>query len=194
MTQMIPKIGIAYYLKPTIMNKFNSITATSQGYVTYDEKGKAKMLRYEDTYQAKSNKREGKILQTKEKLESLHLNIIQRQMYRRLMYGLNEYTPEQIASFSPQTIEKIVNDYKKTKRYLHIMKAKKLYSAETNLINALFPSYNIGSKDFDWFLDLPKKATLKSLGISTKEVIDELIQRKLLPFNFYKLSPETVKL
>lgn len=176
------------------MKKFNSITATSQGYVTYDENGKARMMRYEDTYQAKAEKRSKNITKTKERIEKLHLNLIQRQMYRRLMYGLKEYTPEQIASFSPQTIEKIVDDYKRTKRYLHILKAKKLYSGETKIINAIFPQANIGSKDYDWFLDLPKSATLRSLGISTKDVISELIRRKLLPRNFFELTPQTVKL
>lgn len=176
------------------MNKFSSITATSQGYVTYDVNGKAKMLRYEDTYQSKAEKRNGKILQTKERIEKLDLNLIQRQMYRRLMYGLKEYTPEQVASFSPQTIEKIVEDYKRTKRYLHILKAKKLFSAETEFISSLVPSFKIGSKDYDWYIDLPKNATLRNLGISTKNVVDELIRRKLLPRNFYELTPEKITL
>jgi hypothetical protein len=176
------------------MKKFNSITATSQGYVTYDENGKARMMRYEDTYQAKAEKRSKNITKTKERIEKLHLNLIQRQMYRRLMYGLKEYTPEQVASFSPQTIEKIVDDYKRTKRYLHILKAKKLYTGETKIINSIFPHAKIGTKDYDWFLDLPKSATLRSLGISTKEVISELIRRKLLPRNFFELTPQTVKL
>jgi hypothetical protein len=176
------------------MKKFNSITATSQGYVTYDENGKARMMRYENTYQAKAEKRSKNITKTKERIEKLHLNLIQRQMYRRLMYGLKEYTPEQVASFSPQTIEKIVDDYKRTKRYLHILKAKKLYTGETKIINSIFPHAKIGTKDYDWFLDLPKSATLRSLGISTKDVISELIRRKLLPRNFFELTPQTVKL
>ena len=182
------------YFKLINMKKFNSITATSQGYVTYDENGKARMLRYDDSYQAKAEKRTQNIETTRNRVQKVHLNLIQRQMYRRLMYGLKEYTPEQIASFSPQTIEKIVDDYKKTKRYLHILKAKKLYSAETKIINAIFPHAKIGSKDYDWFLDLPKSATLRSLGISTKDVISELIRRKLLPRNFFELTPENVKL
>ena len=176
------------------MKKYSSITATSQGYVTYDENGKATMLRYEDSFQAKGDKRVGKIAKTQNNIEKIHLNFVQRQMYRRLMYGLNEYTPEQVASFSPKTIDKIVNDYKKTKRYLHILKAKKMYSAETKLMDALFPHAKIGTKDYDWFLDLPRNATLKRLCISTKEVITELIKRRLLPYNFFQLTPEKVKL
>ena len=176
------------------MKKYSSITATSQGYVTYDENGKATMLRYDKSYQAKSQKLTGKIAKTKQNIEKVHLNFVQRQMYRRLMYGLNEYTPEQVASFSPKTIDKIVDDYKKTKRYLHILKAKKVYSAETKLIDTLFPHAKVGTRDYDWFLSLPKNATLKRLSISTREVITELVRRRLLPYDFFQLTPEKVKL
>ena len=105
-----------------------------------------------------------------------------------------EYTPEQIAAMSPSSISKVVEDYKKAKRALHVLKAKKYFHAETKLMNALFPNQNIGSKDFDWYLDLPKNVTLRSLGIGTKQVIDEFISRKLLPKNFYSLSPENVSM
>jgi len=111
-------------------------------------------------------------------------------MYRRLMYGLKEYTPEQVASFSPSTLSRIVADYKKAKQYLHILKAKKLFGPETKIINAIFPHAKIGEKDFDWFIDLPKSATLRNLGISTREVIDEFVRRKLLPKNFFSLETE----
>jgi hypothetical protein len=43
-------------------------------------------------------------------------------------------------------------------------------------------------------MDLPKSATLRSLGISTKEVIDEFIKRRLLPQNFFTITPENVEI
>jgi hypothetical protein len=61
-------------------------------------------------------------------------------------------------------------------------------------MNAIFPSFNIGSKDHDWLLELPKTVTLRSLGISTKEVIDEFIKRKLLPKNFHTITIQNVAL
>ena len=110
------------------------------------------------------------------------------------MYGLSEYGPEQIAALSPVSISRIVNDYNKASRALHVMKAKKLYKNETNLVNSIFSHVNIGEKDFDWLLELPKSATLKKLGISTREIIDEFIKRRLLPRNFYTLSTENIEL
>lgn len=176
------------------MKKLTNITATAQGLVSYDSTGKVHMEHYAKTFQSKSDYKPKHIAQTSQDLEKYHLNMIQRQMFRRLMYGLKEYTPEQVAAMSPFSISKIVEDYKKAKRALHILKAKKYYHAETKLMNAIFPTFNIGSKDHDWFLEIPKNVTLRSLGISTKEVIDEFIKRKLLPKNFHQITVQNVNL
>lgn len=172
------------------INKNPLVTATAQGIVTYDNNGNPIFERYSTKFQAKSDYKPKHIQQTSTDLEKIHLNMIQRQMFRRLMYGLKEYGPEQIACMSPSSISRIVEDYKKAKRALHILKAKKYYHAETKLLSAIFPHANLGQKDHDWFLELPKNVTLRSLGISTKEVIDEFIKRKLLPRNFYQLTPQ----
>lgn len=170
------------------MKNYSSITATSQGVVTYDFNGNAQMQRYEKTFQAKSAHKSVRVKASNDAVEKLHLNLIQRQMYRRLMYGLTEYAPEQIASMSPSILTKIVEDYKKAKRALHILKAKKYFKHETNLFKAIFPHARLGEKDHDWFLEIPKEVTLKKLGISTTEVIEEFIRRRLLPRDFFSLT------
>lgn len=171
--------------------KFQSITASAQGIFAVDNNGKVVIERYEKSYQSRSAHKPKHVQDTADRI---HLNFVQRQMYRRLMYGLNEYSPEQLAGLSTVSISKIVNDYNKASRVLHVMKAKKLYKNETNLVNSIFSHVKIGDKDFEWLLKLPKTATLKKLGITTRDVINEFIKRKLLPKNFYELSPETVVL
>ena len=176
------------------MKKYPAVTATAQGIITYDKDGKQIVQRYDSTYQQKATFKSKRVQQTATDIEKIHLNMIQRQMFRRLMYGLKEYTPEQRASMSPATITQIVSDYKKAKRALHILKAKRYYHAETKLMSAIYPSINIGTKDFDWYLDIPKNVTLRSLGISTKEVIEDFISRKLLPKNFFSITCENVQM
>lgn len=176
------------------MKNYSSITATAQGVIAYDLNGNAQMQRYEKTYQAKSAQKSPKVQATSVAIEKLHLNLIQRQMYRRLMYGLKEYAPEQVASMSPSIITKIVEDYKKAKRALHVLKAKTFYKNETNLIKAIFPHAHLGEKDHDWFLEIPKDITLKKLGISTQEVIEEFIRRRLLPKDFFSLTLQNANL
>lgn len=180
------------------MRKHNFITATSQGVVSYDAKGVSRLDRYDDKYQTKSKVRSERVKKTVIELEKIHLNLVQRAMYRRLMYGLKEYTPEQVASMSPSSITRIVEDFKKAKRALHVLKAKQHYRPETRLINALLGSQSgieeIGKRDYDWYLELPKTVTLKSLGIGTKQVVDEFITRKLLPKNFWNINNQTISL
>jgi len=173
------------------MKKIAIVCANAQGIISIDDNGRAKMERYDKIFQsAGRNNRVRKTAQRVE-TESLHLNIIQRQMFRRLMYGLKEYSPEQVAAFSPSALGRIVDDYKKAKRALHVLKAKKHFRIETKLINEIFRHCPIGEKDFDWFDPLPKNVTLRSLGISTKEVVDEFIRRRLLPKNFYSLTEQS---
>ena len=173
------------------MTKNPSITATAQGVVTYDKNGKPHLQKYANTYQAKSAYKNKRVQQTAERVD---LNLVQRQMYRRLMYGLKEYSPEQIAAMTPSVISQVVVDYQKASRILQVMKAKVFYKNETNLIKSIFPHAKIGERDKDWQVELPKSATLKKLGIGTKEIIDEFIKRRLLPKNFLSISPETIEL
>ena len=174
------------------MTRCNHVTATAQGIISYDKNGKALMQRYDASYQSQTDNRPKHIKRTQEEIEKLHLNMIQRQMFRRLMYGLTEYQPEQIAVMSPQIISKIVDDYKKAKRAIHVLKARKYFEPENKLINAMAPHVKAGDKDFDWFMEIPKEVTLRKLGITTVEVITEFIKRRLLPKDFFNLNPQNV--
>jgi len=173
------------------MKNKTTITSNSQGIPIYDKDGKINLLKYADTYQKKSEYKNKNVQQT---ADNVYLNLIQRQMYRRLMYGLKEYTPEQIAAMTPVSITQVVNDYQKASKILHVMKAKIFYKNETNLVKAIFPHARIGERDFDWLMELPKSATLKKLGISTKDVIEEFIKRKLLPKNYFNINSQNIKL
>jgi hypothetical protein len=181
------------------MRKHSVMTATSQGIVSYDAKNVAHLEKYGKLYQNKNHVRTKKVQKTIAEVEKIHLDMIQRAMYRRLMYGLKEYTPEQVASMSPSSISRIVEDFKKAKRALHVLKAKQYYAPETKIINAILKAEGaemelIGERDYDWYIELPKTVTLRSLGIGTKQVIEEFIKRKLLPKNFWSINVENVPL
>lgn len=124
-------------------------------------------------------------------VDKLELNNVQRQMYRRLMYGLDNYSKEERAEMSTDVLVKIIRNYQKAQKVLHVMKAKIFYAAETKLFNAIFTDENqqVKDRDADWMLPIPKEATLNKLGITPKMIIDEFIKRKLLPKNFYELKP-----
>lgn len=167
------------------------VTATAKGivYHTNPKKVIKYKLEIKEDLTVKENKK-SMIVEP----EKIYLNMVQRQMYRRLMYGMREYDKKQILAMSDKAIRRVESDYKKAKRAIHILKAKKCYHAETKLISVIFNRKDLGKYDYDWYIDLPKHYTLRKLGIGTKDIIDDFIQRKLLPQNFYELSPENVEL
>lgn len=130
----------------------------------------------------------------RKEVKKIHLNMVQRQMYRRLMYGMKEYDKEQIKAMSTNAIKRVEEDYKIAKRAIHVLKAKTCFHAENKLISVIFNKKNLGKNDYDWYIDIPKEYTLRKLGISTGDIINDFIKRKLLPDNFYSLTPQTIKL
>lgn len=174
--------------------KLNAViaTATPKGIVYRTDVPSQKWFeRYEESCQEQIPSYNEKIHNTQ---NSVYLNMVQRTMYRRLMYGLNEFSKEELLCLPNSVIAQITDDYKKAKRAVHVIKSKKLYGAETKLIAAMTNKPTLGQNDYDWYLDIPKDFTLKKLRISTKEIIDDFIRRKLLPKNFYDLSPQTIKI
>jgi len=179
------------------IEKYTVITATAQGIIYHKPSGKktpsSKLELYSNTYQSKSDKINIKSTKTRMVQDYIELNTIQKQMYNRLMRGLKAYTPEEVACMSKLSIDRITNDYKQTKRVIHIMKAKKCYAGETKLINKIFGT-NIGKYNSDWYMDVPKYLTLRRLNISMRSIIKELIQKRLLPRNFFELSNKTINI
>jgi hypothetical protein len=172
--------------------------------VTFTEKS-SQFVRYDNSAQARLEKENTR--QFGRTQDGLHLNPIQRAMYRQVMYGLKEFSAEQLATMSSISQERIVRDHERANNVLQILKARvyyeKYHAAEIKLLNAIF-SYGygrtgksfspIGSKHSDNMVKLPASATLYKLGISTRQVIGEFISANLLPQNFMQLSPQTLHL
>ena len=166
------------------MKRCNAVRATAQGLLITIE-NETKFSRYKQIQQDNKSPKKTSNLPVEEKLE---FNKQQLKLYRELMYGFNAYTDEELSNMTINKKQKIKNKYNATKRAIHVLKAKKVSSAETKLLNTIFPGANIGKNDYDWYLDIPKYLTLRRLNISVKEIVHELISRKLLPFDFFLLG------
>jgi hypothetical protein len=195
------------------MSKYISITATAQGLVSITENSSRFQqyeTRHERTAQRRSeqgNRRQFHAIQEGRERESLHLNPIQRTLYRRLMYGLKEFSPEQVAAMSPRSIERIAHDHSRAEKLLQALKSRTYYqryfAAETKLLNSIFSeAYKargrefapIGEKFSDNMGKLPDSATLNKLGISTARIVGEFMEKGLLPANFLQLTPDRLSL
>jgi hypothetical protein len=171
------------------MKKTTIANATASCYVLHTDGGK-KFYQYGKQYQDAPKSHNAKVIEDIE--EGVHLNMIQRPMYRRLIYGMKDFSDAQRKAMSPKAIHRINTDHERATRFLHIMKAKRYMEAETKLINAIFGENSIRfDKDCDWMEPLPSGVTLRSLKFTTADVINELIIRKLLPANFLSINEQT---
>lgn len=168
------------------MSNTKSITATAQGLnIYYERTQNLTTVKYDKSlYQ---NQRNNSV----NRFGGLHLNPIQRSMYRRVMYGLGDYTPEQIQEMDKKTRSAIDADHKRAKAAIDKMKYELTYAPVDKLFNAIFPHVKIGSKPYDFHVSLP---SLRELRIGTKEVCETLINAGLLPQNFFSISTETLAL
>lgn len=167
------------------MKNIKTINANSNGMrIHYERTNQTAIVKYTELYQ---NTR-----QTSQKFSNrLNLNPIQRTMYRRVMYGLTEFTPEEIKSMEKQTVKLIELDNKRAKHVIEKLKYDMYYGPVDKLFNAIFPHVQIGSKPYDYFVPLP---SLKELKISTYKVCETLIEAGLLPKNFFNLDTQTLDL
>jgi hypothetical protein len=119
------------------------------------------------------------------------MNFLQEKMYNRLTKGIAYYTKEEISMLSYREIKQIEDNFEKSKFIIRKMKVDSYYKTINKLVCAIFSTYNIGSKMRDYYkVNVPLNITLKSLGITKKDVVDNFIEHRLLPSDFYSLSVE----
>jgi hypothetical protein len=191
-------------------------TATAQGVVLQGENSSS-FQRYQPSDKAGRRNYHARVSTQNKSVhastrENLQLNQIQRSMYRRLMYGLSEYTPDMLAAMSLQSILQVNRQHEQAQQVLYKLKVDRYFQAENKLLNAIFARFTkeraisrelsqpplkgreIGTKRSDYLVKLPGTATLRKLGINTREICQAFISARLLPRDFFTLSPETVAL
>ncbi len=146
---------------------------------------------YDQTLQAKRQKQR----EARWGYQEPRMNPIQQSMYNRLLHGLKEYTPAQLAAMDAREIERVKLDFKRAQDVIHRLKCDIYFDGANKLLNSIWPSMQIGSKTQDYLTAyLPGELTLRRLRISTERVVERLINWKLLPTDFMTLSAETLEL
>ena len=170
------------------MNNISSISASAKVVKCYYDNAKRTVtVPYDQSlFQNKSQSART------EQRRGFYMNPIQRNMYRRLMYGLKDYTQAEIASMDKYTKEVIARDYEAAKSVIHRLKYDEFYGPVDKLFNAIFPHAQIGSRPSDiLYAELP---SLKDLKIGTQKVCKALMNSGLLPKNFFAITPDKLAL
>jgi hypothetical protein len=155
-----------------------TITATSKGIsINYENRNqKSAFIKYDEANQQQQSKRSENFFE---------MNTIQRNMYRRLFYGMEAFSAEEVKTMSKIDISKISRDHSKAQKIVNQMKYEKYFGDYNKLLAVIFPHVKL-----DFFKDgqdvsLP---SLKELKITTVNIVDKWIEEKLLPSNFYNLN------
>lgn len=158
-----------------------TITATAKGIaINYEDSNKSTFIYYEQTSAI-----------IKEQNNYFEMNAIQRSMFRRLMYGINAYSSEEIQTMTEIIKYSIKKDHTKAIEVVNKMKYEKYYGDYNKLLSAIFPKIKLSFyKDGQ---DFPTPS-LKELKITTSDIINAWINEKLLPLNFYQITQESLTL
>lgn len=117
------------------------------------------------------------------------LNFIQKTMFFRLLKGLSNYTAEEIAGLDERSLAKISGQHKVAKAIIVRLMKTAFIKPYNDLIFSIFPQYK---EELEYKFRLPNSLTLRELNISYTDICKEFVKEKLLPEDFFELTPESV--
>lgn len=119
-------------------------------------------------------------------------NQYQNFLYKRAMFGLKIYTPEELDAMKKEKRARINKIQRKTQKVLNVYKQEVVNKLTNNIFQRYFPNspitkalmgeLNITDSEYINTLDF------KALGIGKEQIVNRLIQEKILPKNFYDLK------
>lgn len=167
------------------MNKSQKISQVENRNERHTYSGKFK------DFQAFGNSYKG---QRYSNLERDPYNKYQNFLYKRALFGLKNYPETEVKAMHPQKRERIERVNKKAQRELNLWKQERLI-AMTNKILSIFKKDSLAGAMINLYSKPdPKyicKMNFKELGIEKDDIVNRLIEKKVLPNNFMTLSDES---
>jgi hypothetical protein len=120
-------------------------------------------------------------------------NAYQNFLYKRALFGLSVYSDKELSIMHWDKKSRIQKVHSRTQNVLNLWKQE----LSSNFINDLFSSMFWNSKFVSKMIEAyPKdqdpfftsKMDFKSLGLSKKQIVNKLIEERILPYNFYQLQ------
>jgi hypothetical protein len=130
----------------------------------------------------------------KSKYNNYQMNTVQYGMYQRLMYGLEIFDKEQLATLDQNTKFAISNMHNRAMDVLNELKYDRTYGYINKLFKVIFPTVELNYYKDGKEHKYTKLPTLKELKLTTLDIINVWIKNKLLPLDFYNLNEKTVTL
>lgn len=127
------------------------------------------------------------------KYDSNELNSYQQYLYKRALYGLKGLPETELASMCLAKQKRINKVHFRAQRLLNLYKHTLTKKLTDTLLLSLFPKSSL-AQSFAAYDEVDETFTntlsFKDLGISKKEIIELFIQEKILPGNFFSITPQ----
>ena len=116
-------------------------------------------------------------------------------LYNRAMYGLSIYSRDEVQEMDLQKKKRIVRLHKKTQTILNLWKQEIVNTLANKLFTDIFPRMDITNTLVEKFgiegdPEYVNKMSFKMLNITKPQIIDKLIEAKVLPKNFKILEDD----
>jgi CRISPR/Cas system CSM-associated protein Csm2 small subunit len=117
-------------------------------------------------------------------------NAYQNFLYRRALYGLNVYSPEEIQKMHGDKKKRILKVNKRAQTLINLLKQQHLISVTNNIFRKFYKSSLAQEICKNEEIDSEVKCTLdfKDLKLSKETIVQKLIDNNILPRNFYELK------
>jgi hypothetical protein len=128
-------------------------------------------------------------------LEKDPYNKHQNFLYNRALYGLSIYSREEVQEMDLQKKKRIVRIHKKTQTILNLWKQEIVNTLANKLFTDIFPRMDITNTLVEKFgiegdSEYVNKMSFKMLNISKFQIVEKLIESKVLPKNFKTLEDD----
>jgi hypothetical protein len=116
-------------------------------------------------------------------------------LYNRALYGLSIYAPEEIKEMPVEKKKRIVRIHKKAQTVINLWKQEIVNAAANRFFTDIFPDMEITHTLVNYYgiegdPEHVNNLSFKMLKISKQEVVNKLIEKKVLPKNFNQLKQD----
>ena len=125
--------------------------------------------------------------------EKDQFNAYQNFLYKRAIFGLSVYGEEELSKMHWDKRKRIEKVHTRCQSILNIWKQELANKTVNNALSSLFWHSSLVKDLLDKFAtdtdpEYISNLQFKDLGISKQDVVNKLIQEKILPYNFHQLN------
>ena len=117
-------------------------------------------------------------------------------LYNRALHGLRVYSQKEIEEMPLEKKQRVKKLHKKAQTVINLWKQEIVNCLANKLFTNIFPDMEITQCLVEYYgtggdPEYINTMSFKTLGITKEDVINKLIESKLLPKNFYQLNHES---